>query len=161
MKYLSEEERKIALKYFDFAAKIAQQSSCLRAKCGSVIVLNNEIIGRGFNSPPRELESQRRCLLSKDDLDKKVTDKTCCVHAEQRAIIDALRNNPEKIQGSRLYFIRLDSDFGKTHAGKPYCTHCSKLVLDVSIGEFVLWRAEGIRIYDSAEYNEISFRYME
>jgi len=40
--------------------------------------------------------------MSKDSLDRKVTDKTCCMHAEQRAIFDALRRNPEKLDGSKM-----------------------------------------------------------
>jgi len=106
MRYLSGEELIEAKEYMNEVANVALDSGCLRSKCGSIIVKDNKIIGRGFNSPPKELESQRRCLFSKDSLHKKVTDKTCCVHAEQRAIIDSLRNNPKKIEGSRLYFIR-------------------------------------------------------
>jgi hypothetical protein len=29
---------------------------------------------------------------------RKVTDKTCCIHAEQRALFDALKNHPEQIE---------------------------------------------------------------
>lgn len=108
MKYLSGEEEQQALEYMNKAAQIALQSTCKRARCGSVIVWNNEIIGNGFNSPPADKDNQRRCFCDKNSYHKKVTDKTCCVHAEQRAIMDALRNNSEKIIGSRLYFIRLD-----------------------------------------------------
>jgi deoxycytidylate deaminase len=39
-----------------------------------------------------------------------VTDKTCCIHAEQRAIMNALRNHPNEIEGADLYFMRLDKD---------------------------------------------------
>ena len=160
MRYLIGEEGAERI-YMDEAANLALNSNCLRSKCGSVIVKDNKIIGSGFNSPPRELESQRRCILSKDDLNKRVTDKTCCIHAEQRAIIDALINNYKKVEGSRLYFIRLDTNDKRTFAGKPYCTHCSKLALDVGIAEFVLWHKEGICVYNTEEYNEISFRYKD
>ena len=96
------EEEKKALEYFDEAAKIALNSTCRRARCGSLIVRNDQIIGIGYNSPPKDEESQRRCSYSKESYNKKVTDKTCCMHAEQRAVIDALINNSEKIEGSRL-----------------------------------------------------------
>ena len=72
MRYLFREEVEAANLYLSEAGKIALlNSSCLRARCGSVIVNDNEIIGRGFNSPTRNLESQRRCLLLKKDLDNK------------------------------------------------------------------------------------------
>ena len=52
MRYLTGEEEKEAIKYINEAGKIAQQSCCLRSKCGAVLVKENEIIGVGFNSPP-------------------------------------------------------------------------------------------------------------
>jgi hypothetical protein len=88
-----------------------------------------------------------------------VTDKTCCVHAEQRAIMDALSSHPDKIKGSRLYFVRLDSEGNISPAGDPYCTHCSKLALDAGIAEFTLCRADGLAVYDTEEYNLVSYQY--
>ena len=77
--------------------------------------------------------------------------------------MDALTKNSDKIAGSRLYFIRLDSDgtLSKTgvQSGKPYCTICSKMSLDVGIREFVLKHEEGICAYDTAEYNLLSFEF--
>ena len=159
MRYLSGEEEKKALKYIAKAVDVALSATCERSRCGSIIVKDNEIIGSGFNSPPQNKEEQRRCSYSKDSYHKKVTDKTCCVHAEQRAIMDALRTNPNKIIGSRLYFIRLDDDGTPSRAGKPYCTICSKMALDVGIEEFVLWYDKGVCVYKTDEYNALSFQY--
>ena len=159
MRFLSGEEEKKALEYITKSASIALKSRCGRSRCGSVIVKQDEIIGIGFNSPPGYLESQERCEYSKKDYNQKVTDKTCCIHAEQRAIIDALRKNPDKIFDSRLYFIRLDDKGLPSRAGKPYCTICSKMALDVGIGEFVLWHEQGICVYDTEEYNNLSFNF--
>jgi len=159
MRYLSGNEEQEAIRYMHRAAEVAINSTCLRAKGGSVIVQDSTIIGAGFNSPPGNLESQRRCSIPKDSLDRKVTDKTCCIHAEQRAIRDALRRNPDKLIGSRLYFVRVEEDGDILKAGEPYCTDCSKTSLDVGIVEFVLWHEEGICVYDTEEYNELSFQY--
>ncbi len=161
MIYLTGNEYIEAEKYINEAIKIAKNSSCLRSKCGSVIVKNNEIIGKGFNSPPLNLESQRRCLIDKNTYHKKVGDKSCCVHAEQRAIMDALTRNYDKISGSILYFIRLNQNNEFLSAGKPYCTHCSKLALDSNLESFVLWHEEGICLYNTEEYNNLSFDYRE
>ena len=155
MKYLIGKEEKKAIEYMNKAAEIASNSNCLRSKCGSIIIKENEIIGLGFNSPPQNKKLEH-CL--KDSLPENFkSDKTCCVHAEQRAIMDALRKNPDKLLGSVLYFIRLDEKGEKTKAGKPYCTFCSKMALDVGIAEFVLWHEQGICSYDTEEYNAISF----
>ncbi len=159
MEILSGEEEKKALEYISKAAEAARLASCERSKCGSVIVKASEIIGSGFNSPPRNSESQRRCSCKKDSYHKKVTDKTCCVHAEQRAIMDALAKNPDKLAGSTLYFVRLDANGKPSRAGDPYCTICSKMALDAGIAEFALWREEGVCVYDTEEYNTLSFHF--
>ena len=160
MKYLSGKNEKIALEYMAEAARVALNSTCHDARCGSIIVKYGKIIGKGFNSPPGNKENQRRCDYSKDSYHKKITDKTCCVHAEERAIIDALRNNPLKIVGSTLYFTRIDEHGNLLRRlGAPYCTICSKMALDVGIEEFVLYHLDGISIYNTDEYNLISFNY--
>lgn len=154
-------EEQDAMQWLEVAALMARDAMCLRSKCGSVIVKDGDIIGKGFNSPAHEKESQRRCYSLKDEYHKKVTDKTCCMHAEQRAIMDALRKNPEKLIGSRLYFIRLDKSGIASRAGKPYCTICSKMALDAGVAKFVLWHEKGICVYDTEEYNVLSYEYTE
>lgn len=147
--------------WMESAAEVARQATCGRSKCGSVIVKDGEIIGEGFNSPVGNLESQRRCGVEKSSYHAKVTDKTCCVHAEERAIMDALRRNPEKLAGSTLWFIRLDEDGKPKSSGKPYCTICSKLAFDTGIEEFVLWHESGITAYSTDEYNDLSYGFSE
>ena len=56
MKYLSGDEEQEALKYVTEAVEVAQNATCERSKCGSVIVHLGEIIGSGFNSPPQDIE---------------------------------------------------------------------------------------------------------
>jgi len=150
---------KEALKFIEACEQEALKATCERSLCGSVVVKEGEIIGRGFNSPPGNLVSQKKCQCSKSEYNEKVTDKTCCIHAEQRAIMDALKNNGEKLSGSRLYFLRLNPDQEREFSGQPYCTICSKLALDVGIKEFVLVHEPGIGVYDTEEYNNLSFQY--
>lgn len=159
MKYLEGSEKEKAEEWMQHAATVAKAATCTQAKCGTVIVKDSRIIGAGYNSPPLELEGQRRCSVEKESYNNKVTDKTCCVHAEQRAIMDALASHAQEITGARLYFMRLGENDECTRAGKPYCTICSKMALDVGISEFVLWHEEGICVYDTEEYNTLSFGY--
>lgn len=154
-------ERQKAEHYFELAAEIAQKATCERSKCGCVIVKNDIIIWEWFNSPAKHLESQRRCWCDKKSYDFKVTDKTCCIHAEQRAIMDALKRHPDDIEWSDLYFIRLDKDWNPSKSWKPYCTICSKMSLDTWIKSFLLWHEEGIAQYDTEEYNMLSYQYKE
>lgn len=154
-------ERKQAVEYMERAAEVALLATCDRSRCGSVIVKNGEIIAEGFNSPPQDMESQRRCGRDKAEYHKKVTDKTCCIHAEERAILNALRQHPDKLEKSKLYFIRLDENGNRQFSGKPYCTLCSKLALEVGIAEFFLWHQKGVTGYVTPEYNSLSFAYSQ
>src|SRR3989344_6850073 len=157
MRYLSGEEERKALEYMQIAKNIALESVCLRAKCGSVIVKDNEIIGVGYNSPPLN-KCIEECV--KDSLpDSFKSDKTCCVHAEQRAIMNSLAQSSEKLQDSTIYFARLNENNEIAFADKPYCTICSKMCLDEGIAEFALYQFEGIIVYNMEEFNTLSFEH--
>lgn len=142
--------------FFKIAQEEAKKSTCLKRKCGAIVVKNNEIIGRGFNSPPGNIESQRRCRVDKSSLDKKVTDKTCCIHAEQRAILDVFKNTAD-FSDTTLYFTSINKKGERLISGKPYCTICSKFALEVGITRWVLEHKEGTVFYSAEEYNNISF----
>ena len=83
------------------------------------------------------------------------------MHAEQKAMMDALKSNADHIVWSRLYFVRLDDEGEIAFSGKPWCTLCSKMALDVGIAEFVLRHKEGVAVYGTEEYNQLSFEYTE
>tara|TARA_B100000745_G_scaffold58094_1_gene34434 strand:- start:25809 stop:26294 length:486 start_codon:yes stop_codon:yes gene_type:complete len=159
MKYLKGAEERRASAYMEQAALIASAATCTRARCGSIIVKNNHVIGAGFNSPPGEFESHRYCDKEKQTYEEKITDKTCCIHAEQRAIMDALHTNPNELTGARIYFTRVDAHGHILKSGKPYCTICSKMSLDVGLAEFVLWHENGICVYDTQEYDQLSHEF--
>ncbi|MFP4116220.1 MAG: hypothetical protein ACLFTQ_03400 [Candidatus Aenigmatarchaeota archaeon] len=160
MRTLEGEELREAKRFVEEAAEAAQESGCDDAWCGSVLIGGDEIIGKGWNSPPHDLESHRRCSNEKEEYDERVTDKTCCVHAEQRAIMNALGNySKEKVKGSKLYFARVNEQGKVKKTNEPYCTICSKMILDVGIEEVVMWNGEDLVAYPAEEYNDISFSY--
>ena len=143
--------------YFDQAAKIATNATCLRAKCGSIIVRDNLVIGQGYNSPALDDENQRCCNTEFDASVKPKYDKTCCIHAEWRAILNACKTNPDKIIGSTLYFMRIDENGNFTDAGEPFCTVCSRLALESGVKYFALYNNDGADIYSTDEYNKKSY----
>ena len=143
------------------AADEAALATCYNARCGSVIVDEDEdVIGRGHNAPPNNDESQRMCNKEWDLSSKPSYDKTCCVHAEWNAILDACKNAPDRLARATLYFMRIDDNGGFTEAGKPYCTVCSRLALGSGLGFFALWN-KGPEIYTTTEYNSRSYDYHE
>ncbi len=155
MKLVAEQEAK---HWIDEAARVARKALCLRAKCGTVIVKDGEVIGEGYNAPPLDNPIYRTCL-SEYELPKNYRyDHTCCMHSEWRAILDAQSRNPQKIKGSRLYFVRVTEVGEPKHSGKPYCTVCSRLALDCGIAEFVLWQDSGFAVFPTDEYDRLSFQ---
>jgi dCMP deaminase len=159
MEILYGPKSKNAQKYVKIAKEAALNSTCLRAHCGAVIVNNNQVIGKGYNSPPQDDENNRMCqnMYKNSNGKKQKYDKTCCIHAEWRAITNALIKYPESIKGSTLYFMRIEN--GKPLQSEPFCTVCSRLITDVGIKKIVLWQKEGYIEYDASEYNQVSYAF--
>jgi deoxycytidylate deaminase len=161
MKYLKDETEKEAMHWIKEASLVAKNALCLKAKCGTVIVCDNKIIGSGYNAPPLNDTENRNCLDEHQSFSKPNFDRTCCMHAEWRAIIDALKNNPEKIIKSKIYFSRVDNEGNIKISGQPYCTVCSRFALDVGISHFILWQENGVAEYTTKEYNKESYNFFK
>ena len=159
MEYLKDQKEKEAIRWMNKAAEVAKNALCLKAKCGTIIVKDNKVIGKGYNAPPLDQKENQTCN-KKFGHGKPKYDQTCCMHAEWRAIIDALRRNPDKIKGSKLYFTRINNNGEIKKSGKPYCTVCSRMALDTGIDKFILWHDEGICEYPTREYNNLSYKYI-
>ena len=147
------------MQYFQAAADQASKALCQRARCGTVVVKDGRVIGRGYNGPPLGSESNRFCGAEWDYSKKPKYDLTCCIHAEWRAIIDACKAHGTDLEGARLYFMRTDDDGGFTDAGQPYCTVCSRLTMEAGITEFALWNDNGADLYPADEYDRLSYAY--
>src|ERR1035437_3756340 len=122
MKYLKDKDEQEGISWMKEAAKVAEKALCLKAKCGTVIVNGGKIIGQGYNAPPLDDPKNRTCLDKYDFPGKLEFDRTCCMHAEWRAILDAMKRNPEKLKGSKLFFTRVSSEGEIKKSGEPYCT---------------------------------------
>ena len=133
---------------------------CKRAKCGAVIVsAQGELIGEGYNAPPRNDLLAAKCTETYDRSKKPKYDLTCCMHAEWRAMTDALANHREDIVGATLYYVRLGEDGKRKFSRMPFCTVCSRLALDLRLARFGLWHESGIVLYDTKGYNDRSYAY--
>ena len=158
MEILEGEREVEAIGWMQEAAEVAKKAMCLRAKCGTVIVKDGRIIGEGYNAPPLDREENRVCNVDFPP-GKPKYDQTCCVHAEWRAIMDALKNHPDKVANSSLYFTRVNEAGEIKKSGQPYCTVCSRLALDAGIATFLLWQEGGVAAYPTDEYNRLSYEY--
>jgi deoxycytidylate deaminase len=145
--------------FFDAAVRAAKNSLCLRDRCGAVIALAGVIIGTGYNAPPRDDISNRKCYIHfPANSRKSKSDRTCCVHAEIRAILMAQKTIPD-LRGSVLYFARVDDHGEMCYSSEPYCTLCSRFALDTGISFWALWHTTGPRLYDAKMYNDLSYQF--
>lgn len=158
MEYLSGKEVREAERWMEEAATSARMALCRRARCGTVIVQDSEVIGRGYNAPPCDKEEHRVCG-EVFPAGKPKYDKTCCIHAEWRAIMDALTHYGDRVRGADLYFVRVDEGGAIKKSQKPFCTVCSRLALDAGLTTFHLWHEEGVGRYETGEYNRLSYEY--
>lgn len=147
------------LAYFKAAAVTAAKARCHRVKCGTVIVKEGIILGEGYNGPALDDESRRMCDAGLTLARKPKYDKTCCIHAEWRAIMQACKHHGDEVAGSVLYFMRVDDTGAFTDAGQPYCTTCSRLTMEAGVKEFALWNDGGADIYSAAEYDAVSYAF--
>lgn len=144
--------------FFLEAGEAAKLSLCDRDRCGAVIVSDNTVIARGYNAPPNDDARNKKCALDLRESMKPKSDRTCCLHAEWRVILEALRSGNDLV-GSTLYFTRIDETGNLKRSGDPYCTVCSRLALDVGITYFALWQKDGIRLFSTDKYNDFSYEY--
>ncbi len=144
--------------YFFEAGEVAKNALCLRDRCGAIIVSNGEIVARGYNAPPNDNILKRKCTLELRESRKPKSDRTCCLHAEWRAIILAVKSG-KSLLGSTLYFTRIDKDGNLKRSGSPYCTVCSRLALDVGIEYFALWQDSGVVVFTTDDYNDESYQF--
>jgi dCMP deaminase len=152
--------------YLNICRDVAQNSSCLSRKIGSVLVRDKTIIGTGYNGPPRGVphcgeryvidEELRKYVQSLDiNPDREDIVDVCprytmgyksgeglqwCVagHAERNALINSARMGI-KTKGARLYM----------DCGIP-CTPCLVEIINAGIEEIIVTK---ISFYDtSARY---------
>ena len=119
---------------------------------------NGKLISEGFNSPPQNKLELSTCLNEYDIPLGFRHDRTCCIHAEQRAIQNAMKAGQDT-NGAKIYFIAIDDKGNKIMATDMKCTICSRAVLDAGIKEFIFFCREGIRSYNPEEVDKLSYQY--
>lgn len=84
--------------YMQEAYLAAEKSKCLKKRCGAVLVINGEIVSSGFG------DSLHGCTsCARDSGEKFYSDGCFSVHAEQRAIIEALKKGITDFKNAVMY----------------------------------------------------------
>lgn len=127
--------------YLDIAEAVAERSTCMRKKYGSVIVNNDEIIATGYSGAPR---GRKNCIDLGFCTKKKYLPDThhggydmCrAVHSEQNAIISASRKS---MLGGTLYLCGYkDKGEHEYEEGASPCLMCRKVIINSGIKQVVV-----------------------
>lgn len=120
--------------YLDIAETVAERSTCLKRRYGSVIVKNNSIVSMGYNGSPRGMLS---CIDTKKcnrESSQRGTDYSYCpaVHSEVNAILQAGR---ERTLGADLYLVgyELTENPTKYVKNSSSCTNCRRIIINAGI----------------------------
>lgn len=113
------------LEYLSLAKYVSNYATCKSRNVGAVIVKDGKILSIGYNGAPDNYEECPTCYR-RDQGFKSGTmlDKCYAVHAEQRAIMDALINGYD-IQGATIY------------VNCSPCTTCAKLLIHLGIKNII------------------------
>ena len=107
---------------------VAERSTCLRRKVGSIIVKDKRIISTGYNGAPRNLAHclDAGCLREKMGIPSGERHELCRgAHAEQNAIIQAASSGIS-MEGATMY------------CTVAPCSTCSKMIINAGIVRLVL-----------------------
>jgi hypothetical protein len=156
--------------YIDAAIAAARRSPCAKSKRG-VVIYRHGIVGVGFNGQP-----SGECGGS-GGVCWPVCHKVC-VHAEMRAIREALQrpgchtslpdlhepgHRPHALlhdPGYRLVHVKV-IDGALVASGGPSCWQCSREILDVGLAGVWLFHFEGWRFYPADEFHAETLRACE
>jgi len=153
MIYLEGKEKAEAEKWMKYAQKEAEKSPCHKSKRGVVIISpSGLIVGKGFNRPPGDFKCEQNICS------KICSDYT--VHAEMIAMHDTLTTGLYALKGTILYHAKIKNGI-VIPVSKPSCVDCSKHIYDWGIGAVVLQLEEGLMLYDSREFHELSLKSLE
>ena len=76
--------------YLKFCKSIAANSKCLSRQVGALVVVNNIIVGTGFNRTPIQTKACKTCIRQKHNCKSGESLDLCkALHAEQIAILTA------------------------------------------------------------------------
>ena len=113
--------------YMNITIQVSLRSTCMRRRVGSVIVKDNVILATGYNGAPSGLpnciDDCSRCYRSAHNIPSGCElDKCFAVHAEQNAIMNALKTGND-LKGASIYV--------NTYP----CSTCMKLIIQSGIRE--------------------------
>ena len=140
--------------YLDIAQTVAERSTCLRRKFGSIIVKDDSIISTGYNGAPRGRKNcidLGHCTREELGIPRGERYEMCrSVHAEANAIIAAAR---DLMIGSTLYIVCVDPETNAVVPGMNSCMMCKRQIINAGIETVVIRdTAEDFRVIKVSDW---------
>ena len=142
--------------YLDIAQTVAERSTCLRRKFGSIIVKNDVIVSTGYNGAPRgrkNCDDLNFCYREKLGIPRGERYELCrAIHSEQNAIIAAPR---DQMLGATLYMACVNAQTKQLEAGTNSCMMCKRQIINAGITTVVVRDTENeYRVIDVSDWIE-------
>ena len=127
--------------YLDIAETVAERSTCIRKRYGTVLVKNDEIISTGYSGAPRNRDNcidLGYCSREKTypGIERGLGYDACrSVHSEQNAIISASRKD---MIGSTLYLVGVRGKEVEYEQNASPCQMCRKMIINAGIEKVII-----------------------
>jgi dCMP deaminase len=125
--------------YLDIAQTVAERSTCLRRKFGTIIVKNDTIVSTGYNGAPRgrqNCDELGYCYRDKLNIPRGTRYELCrSVHSEKNAIISAPR---DQMLGATLYMVCVSPEDGSIVPNTTCCMMCKRVIINAGIEKVVV-----------------------
>lgn len=133
--------------YMNIAKEVASRSTCFRARHGSVIIKDDQIISTGYVGAPRNTKDcleRNSCLRRDMGIPSGQRYELCrSVHSEQNALINAARSGSNLLNG-RMYIYSVKLDGGKEVPIDAYpCFICKKMIVNAGLSEVITHQKNG------------------
>lgn len=126
----------------NIAREVSRRATCFRARHGSIIIKDDQIISTGYNGAPRKTKDcldRGTCLRSQLGIPSGQRYEMCrSVHAEQNAIINAARAGVSLLGGTMYVYSERVNSNNELEIIKAYpCFICKKMIINAGLKEFV------------------------
>lgn len=146
--------------YMNIAREVAERSTCFRARHGTVIVKDDQIISTGYVGAPRKTKDcfeRNNCLRKEMGIPSGHRYELCrSVHSEQNAIINSARAGVSLL-GARMYLysVKLDDNGEEVKISSYPCFICKKMIVNSGISELISMQEDGsLKKYNVDEWTD-------
>ena len=131
--------------YLNIAKEVAQRSTCFRAKYGSIIIKDDQIISAGYVGAPRGTKDcleRGYCLRDELKIPHGTQYEICrSVHSEMNALLNAARAGVSLLGGS-MYSYAENGKTGERVDIVP-CYLCKKMIINAGLDRIVCSMKDG------------------